>query len=530
MRLPLMPLVIAIALLGGGVYLVVALSPSRHTLDAPAIAELLDLPGTETEVSYSPSGTTLAVVADGDVWLVSLPVASPVRLTQTPEPEFALAWSPDGGKVCFSLVQDTWCHDLKSSTTDLAFPGIQWVAWIPDGRIAFVRDRGMWLSRADGQEARKLVEADSNAGIYYRSLQASPDGKSLAYVRSLADLHGEVWLLDLTTGLTELLVGDRNGEVPYGLAWILEGTEIVYLTNRSGGLSLWHINLRNRTILPLTGSLMAVSFDRLGLSTHGSRIAVPRLDIHSTIATSNGKTLIALEHPVTEPAASPDGQAIAFTVLKPEQAEVWTANRDGSNPAFRALGRSPRFAANGLSLVYSRGDLLGNGDIWQIDLRGGQPERLTDADELDITPDCSPDGRTIAFASARGGELALWAMPTTGGKRYRLNSSGLFPRFSPDSRQILYWNQQALWTASVDGGPATRVAVAMNAAPGVWTSAGPAYWQDGQIVGPRGKFPLPDIRIQPTIDIQSDGIFLISPVDYRRTGVISVDLVFTNNN
>src|SRR5262249_2522302 len=147
-----------------------------------------------------------------------------------------------------------------------------------------------------------------------------------------------------------------------------------------------------------------------------------------------------------EPAISPDGKLVAYTVAQDNKTEIWTAGIDGKNPTFRTLGREPRFARNGFQIIYTHGDLSGNDDIWQIDIRNGKADRLTDADVIDIKPDASPDDRFVAFASTRGGPLSIWSVPTAGGKRLKLNEGGFAPRYSPDGKSLLFWNRQALWT------------------------------------------------------------------------------------
>src|SRR5437899_250104 len=44
-----------------------------------------------------------------------------------------------------------------------------------------------------------------------------------------------------------------------------------------------------------------------------------------------------------------------------------------------------------------------NSDLWLVPLRGGEPKRLTTSAAADDHPRWSPDGKTIAFTSSRGG-------------------------------------------------------------------------------------------------------------------------------
>lgn len=81
------------------------------------------------------------------------------------------------------------------------------------------------------------------------------------------------------------------------------------------------------------------------------------------------------------------------------------------------------------------------GDIWTVPVTGGQATRLTTMDTYEQLPVWSPDGKTIAFASDRHGNMDVFAMPATGGRATRLtaNSANELPEgFTPDGKQVLY--------------------------------------------------------------------------------------------
>src|SRR5438270_7182341 len=90
---------------------------------------------------------------------------------------------------------------------------------------------------------------------------------------------------------------------------------------------------------------------------------------------------------VGDPAISPDGSRVAFTVT---------------------------------TLSEERDEYLTN--IWLVDLAGGVPRRLTSGPKRDRSPRWSPDGRRIAFISERPGDKKpqLYVLPLDGGEPVRL--------------------------------------------------------------------------------------------------------------
>lgn len=117
------------------------------------------------------------------------------------------------------------------------------------------------------------------------------------------------------------------------------------------------------------------------------------------------ETLMQLKR-AGNPVFSPDGKTIAFTITKPDFAEN-------------------SFTSN----------------IWLMDANGKNLRQLTTAKVKDISPQWSPDGRTIAFCSDRSGHDQIWLIDTGGGEAKQLTdicTGASNPIWSPDGNLIAF--------------------------------------------------------------------------------------------
>ena len=110
-------------------------------------------------------------------------------------------------------------------------------------------------------------------------------------------------------------------------------------------------------------------------------------------------------HRVAEQQISPDAKWVAYTVATPDM----DANRNVTN-------------------------------IWMVSTTGGAPQQLTQSGH-DSSPVWSPDGKTIAFLSSRGGDSQVYLLSLEGGEAQRLTklSTGAdIAKWSPDGKTIAF--------------------------------------------------------------------------------------------
>jgi dipeptidyl aminopeptidase/acylaminoacyl peptidase len=96
------------------------------------------------------------------------------------------------------------------------------------------------------------------------------------------------------------------------------------------------------------------------------------------------------------------------------------------------------WSPDGRLIAYSS-DRGGKFDIWVPQVNGGNPVQITKGPGQNWQPDWSPDGKYIAYRSENdnGG---LFVVPSLGGEglERKVSSFGYYPRWSPDSSQILF--------------------------------------------------------------------------------------------
>ncbi len=86
-------------------------------------------------------------------------------------------------------------------------------------------------------------------------------------------------------------------------------------------------------------------------------------------------------------------------------------------------------------------------------------ERLTDMAGREETPAISPDGKAVAFVAMSGGRRQIWVQKIAGGSPEAItkdDADHYEPRWTPDSKGLIYFASGAIWNISASGGTAER--------------------------------------------------------------------------
>jgi Tol biopolymer transport system component/DNA-binding winged helix-turn-helix (wHTH) protein len=122
------------------------------------------------------------------------------------------------------------------------------------------------------------------------------------------------------------------------------------------------------------------------------------------------------------------------------------------------------WSPDGRFLAYAS-DRSGKFDIWVQQVSGGDPLQITKRTGQNWQPDWSPDGKNIAYRSEEG-DGSLYVAPALGGEglERKIASFGYYPRWSPDSSQILFQTHfsaisaaNRFYVARLDGSPPREI-------------------------------------------------------------------------
>jgi dipeptidyl-peptidase-4 len=270
------------------------------------------LTGKKGIVSYfwSADGKTLLFPLGGDVFI--LPLGGKVkRLTETPEYETDIKFSPKGTYVSFVREREVYAVDvasgreiqLTSGATDTVANGMaEFIAqeelgrrtgywWSPDeSRVAFeqfdesdvvIKDR--YEVQPDGSVVtlkQRYPEAGSNnvtvklgvsaladqavtwmdmggeTDIYLARVNWTPDSETLVYQRlNRAQTQLDMVFVSAETGQGEIFLSEKSDvwiNLHSSLSFLTDGSSMIWASERDGYKHLYRYDLGNESILPLT--------------------------------------------------------------------------------------------------------------------------------------------------------------------------------------------------------------------------------------------------------------------------------------
>jgi len=118
-------------------------------------------------------------------------------------------------------------------------------------------------------------------------------------------------------------------------------------------------------------------------------------------------------------------------------------------PASAAAGDSPP-----TGIIIFSSNRSGPWHIWSVKPDGSDLKELTKggADENDVDPVFSPDGKSVLFSSTRGGAVGVWRMPLDASAPPVRICDGDQAEWSPDGRRICLRRSERIFTRDLASG------------------------------------------------------------------------------
>ena len=333
-----------------------------------------------------------------------------------------------------------------------ALPGYVWYpTFSPDGsQIAF-----LWYDKThpkDGGLYVKVIGTDRPVRLApdVTSAAWSPDGKNIAICRGFGDVNRAISLISPLGGTEREItsIGCATVNRAINLSWSPDGKQLAFLSQGGeGSIRLFVVSLD--TLEPTQVKTDCKAAMLPAFSPRGDSLAWACADKPNSVPVylthlSDGRVseLVRSAEGFEGLVWSQDGRRIVFsssgdlwevTLSRPSRPEKLPFGHDAADLAVSFTGHR---------LAYQQ--IHENWNIWRLDLSQPQAkaEKVVASSRAQTSPNYSPDGTKIAFASNRSGNWEVWVSDSDGSNALQLSSFGPWltgtPRWSPDGRLIAF--------------------------------------------------------------------------------------------
>lgn len=383
--------------------------------------------------AWSPDGKWIACIWRGGVTVMDSDGSSVRQITKGPA-DLAPSWSPDGQKLFFLSAKagelQVWSVPVEggdpAQLTDERYLSSYTPQWIPyrnlllyvaGGKICTLDTksgvRGIIPFSAKIKVARKNYKHISpklpapGQRLPVRGICSpvpSPDGRLIVF-----SALGDLWIRHTDGRAEQLISGPEDDADP---AWSPDGTQVAYVSNRSGDYQVWVLDLADRT--------------------------------RRQVTTKAGQA--------KAPIWQPSGENIIFVQSSWVQQTLCIVPASGGNPQIIVSEGAERITPLGWypedrSLVFEKLSRNSKTRVW----RSAINRVCLDGSAISWTMDL-PDQVEFAALSTQGDALAyvsngeLWIQdlgPEKGSEKRLIQGPTFFPAWSPD-RTLLYVNSGKL--------------------------------------------------------------------------------------
>ena len=463
-----------------------------------ALAEAADKPTLGLRYpSLTPDNQRVVFGYRGDIWIAAANGQGPAtRLTMHEAQETLPRVSPDGKQVAFSSRRNGG-YDLFVTSVDgglpqqLTFHGGPAIlnAWSPDGkRLLFLGSRGpkitgmdLYEVAVDGGTPIAVTSDGGRDGSYH------PNGKTVVYTRGFNTIYHDnyegaanydIYVVDEPGALPRRLT-DTAGNERYPF-YSEDGKTIYFVAEEKGIAGFYAMPAEGgerRLVAAFQEDVwrpcpawdgQTVVFEMAGhlyqtdLAAKEPKAKELPITVKSDVRHS-GRHVRRITTGPEQVHVSPDGTRVAFAV----HGDIWMMPASGGEgvrlTSDKAQEEWPRFSPDGRSIAY-QSDKGGSSNLYLLDLKTRQSKQLTNHKANDFFHAWSPDGRSLIFTSERSGNRDIWRLDLESGAVDQLTrhpAADDDATYSPDGRWIAFDSgregNQAVFVMPAEGGPARRI-------------------------------------------------------------------------
>lgn len=215
------------------------------------------------DAAISPDGKSVAFISRGEVFVTSADYKTTKQITNTPEAELQISWSPDGKNLLYTSERDGYWNIYTAKKANEDEPNFE--------------------------NATVIIEETlfpENDGVERTYASYSPDGKKLAYIED----RNRLMIKDISTGNVKQILDGKtymSREGGYNYQWSPDGNWILtqgVLHHHDPYYDIFLVNTNDGELIPITetgyfdespkfvldGNAVIFASDRYGMRNHAS--------------------------------------------------------------------------------------------------------------------------------------------------------------------------------------------------------------------------------------------------------------------